>query len=782
MISNNTPTIFIILGGTGDLMRRKILPALFNLYKSKLLPTKFKVIGVARSELDDNSYRKYIVNILKDRKVKISEKSSFVKNFHYCRADLRNLKEYQCITGEVSAIDQEWRVCSNKLFYLAIFPELYKITLQNLAKSGLTKPCGPTEGWTRVLIEKPFGKNLKQTQALDALLGKLFKEVQIYRIDHYLGKDMVRNIINFRFSNNLFEGIWNNKYIEKIDIRLWETIGVEERGEFYDGLGALRDVGQNHLLQVLALTCMENPASFDPEAIRTKRAELLEKLCCLNKKEIINSTFRAQYEGYRKIKGVNPNSTTETYFKIKTYINSPRWQGVPIFLESGKRLKEARKEVVVTLKHPIPCLLCPPGISEHYKNQIQISWEPKEEIKVFFWSKKPGKTYQLERKYMGFSLREIKKRTQYVQEYEQLLLDAISGDQTSFVSTREVSAMWSFVDPIVVAWQKNLVPLHYYRPNTLDIIKVAQKALEPKPIFRKKTFLPRKIGLIGLGKMGMNMALRLKEKGWQVIGYDKKLKSSENIKVVDSINKLVDSLPKPKIIWLMVPAGKPVDETIAELYHLLNRGDIVIDGGNSFYKDSIRHYQKLNTKGIKFVDVGVSGGPEGARNGACLMIGGKKETFVFLEDLFKDLAVENGYQFFEGYGAGHFVKMIHNGIEYGMMQAIAEGFTILKNSKYKLELNKVAEVYNNGSVIESRLIAWLKEAFDIYGENLKDVSGKVAHTGEGEWTVNTAKEMDLKVKIIEGALEFRKQSSKNPSYTGKILTALRNRFGGHPIK
>jgi 6-phosphogluconate dehydrogenase len=642
------------------------------------------------------------------------------------------------------------------------------------------------------LVEKPFGKDLKTAKELDELLGKLFKEVQIYRIDHYLAKEMVRNILNFRFSNNLFEGIWNNRFIEKIDIRLWETAGVEQRGAFYDGVGALRDVGQNHLLQMLALVCMENPGSFERDAIRKKRADLLRQLCCLSRNEIRSFTFRAQYQGYRKIEGVKQDSETETYFKIRTFIDSPRWRGVPIFLESGKKLGEVKKEIMVTLRHPIPCLLCPPGTEEHYKNQIQIAWEPKEEIKVYFWAKKPGEKYQIERQAMNFLLREHDKRLQYAEEYEQLLLDAIAGDQLSFVSTQEVMAMWKFVDPIVQAWQRNVVPLYFYKKNTLEPVEAAKLKFQNDGFL--KTFLLGKektIGMVGLGKMGFNMAQRLSEKGWKVVGYDKKIKNQKSkiknqkeievINVVGSLQELVRRLPRPRIIWLMVPAGNPTEEVISQLEKLLDKGDVVIDGGNSYYKDSARRFKKLKGKGIHFVDVGVSGGPAGARYGASLMIGGDEKIFRKIEPLFLDLATEDGYQFFPGAGAGHFVKMVHNGIEYGMMQAIAEGFTILKNSGYKLDLQKVADVYNHGSVIESRLVSWLKEAFELYGQDLKKVSGAVVHTGEGEWTVKTAKELGLKTKIIEGALEFRKKSAKNPSYTGKILTALRNRFGGHPV-
>ena len=284
--------------------------------------------------------------------------------------------------------------------------------------------------------------------------------------------------------------------------------------------------------------------------------------------------------------------------------------------------------------------------------------------------------------------------------------------------------------------------------------------------------------------MGGGISKRLTEKGWRVIGYNR---TPGELSTVSSIKELAEKFPSPKMVWIMVKAGEPTNQMLKELMKYLKKGDIVIDGGNSFYKDSIKRHAKLKKLGIGFLDVGVSGGPSGARNGPCLMIGGDLAIFKKAEFLFGDLALQSnsgqakGYEFFPGAGAGHFVKMIHNGIEYGMMQAIGEGFNILKKSSYKLNLKKVADIYNNGSVIESRLIGWLGKAFDLRGENLDKVSGSVAHTGEGEWTVKTAKELKLAVKIIEESFKFRVLSEKNPSYTGKVVSALREQFGGHKV-
>lgn len=298
------------------------------------------------------------------------------------------------------------------------------------------------------------------------------------------------------------------------------------------------------------------------------------------------------------------------------------------------------------------------------------------------------------------------------------------------------------------------------------------------------------IGYFGLGKMGFNMVLRLIEKNYDVIACNR---SPEPVKEAGkagantayTCSELAKHLKPPRLVWIMVPAGKPVDDVIfgeGNLVNLLEKGDTIIDGGNSFYKDAIRLGKELEKKGIGFLDAGVSGGPGGARNGASIMVGGDKNIYKKFEPLFKDLTVKNGYGYMGPTGAGHFVKMVHNGIEYGMMQAIGEGFEIMKKAPFTLDLNKVAEVYSHGTVVESSLIDWLKSAYNQYGEDLEEISGSVAQTGEGLWTIQTAKELGVPSPIIEGSVNFRKESEKNPSYTGKVLSALRNQFGHHEVK
>ncbi|MES2088219.1 MAG: decarboxylating 6-phosphogluconate dehydrogenase [Patescibacteria group bacterium] len=292
-----------------------------------------------------------------------------------------------------------------------------------------------------------------------------------------------------------------------------------------------------------------------------------------------------------------------------------------------------------------------------------------------------------------------------------------------------------------------------------------------------------KIGYVGLGKMGLNMVLRMQEKGYSVVAYNRseapRIEAKKaGIPVAQSLQELVSKLSKPRTVWLMV-SNSAVDEVLTEVSKYLERGDTVIDGGNSFYKDSIRRAGELKKKGIEFLDAGVSGGPKGAREGACIMVGGKREVYEKYEKLFKDLVSPKALGLMGKAGAGHFVKMVHNGIEYGMMQAIAEGFAIMKKSDFKLDLEQVADLYNHKSVVESRLIGWLASGFKKYGTDLGEISSTVGHLGEGEWTVQAGKELGIPTPVIEASFQFRVASAKNPSYTGKVLSTLRNQFGGH---
>jgi len=756
----STQTTLVLFGATGDLVAKKILPALLNLFRKGKLPPKLSIVAFGRRDLTDTTFREYVQEILVKRGESVDDATTaaFLDLFLYHRGQFDAVADYASLAKR---LDRE----SSYLYYLAVPPDLDAMIFDGLRASGLAKEQEGS-GFRRVIVEKPIGVSAETAEAIEAVLCKTFRESQIYRIDHYLAKEMVQNILSFRFSNSLFEQSWNARMIEKIEIRLWETLGVETRGPFYDGLGALRDVGQNHLLQMLAFVTMDQPQNFDAAAIRARRAEILGCLDVLSRDEVAAYTRRGQYEGYRAIEGVVPDSMTETFFKIRAELKTDRWRGVPMLMEGGKRMGETRKEIVVTFREP-------------HRNIITFRLEPTEGISIEFWSKKPGLDYDVEKRQLDFLLRETGSRSQYVEEYEKLLLDGFLGDQTLFVDKDEVKAMWRYIDPIIEGWGKNLVPLETYAPDTSEIAA--------KPFARSMTKPKKELAILGLGKMGGSMAKRMVEQGWRVIGWNRTHAVAEDlakdgVEPAASFDDVVRMTTGPRIIWLMLPAGAATDEALfgpEGIAQKLSAGDIVIDGGNSYFKDAKPRAEKLSAMGIHYLDCGTSGGPGGARRGACLMAGGDRKVFEEIEHLFRDFAAPGSYQFFDGHGAGHFVKMVHNGIEYGMMQALAEGFEVMKQSDFQLDLNRVTDIYNHGSVIESRLVGWLASGFAAYTTELESISSTVAHTGEGAWTVQTAKEMGIDLPIIEGSLEFRKQSEANPRYAGKVLSALRNQFGGH---
>lgn len=312
------------------------------------------------------------------------------------------------------------------------------------------------------------------------------------------------------------------------------------------------------------------------------------------------------------------------------------------------------------------------------------------------------------------------------------------------------------------------------------------RLVEMVRILQNKNKAIMEIGYIGLGKMGSAMVELLLEKGYGVHAFDVNMEARDRVKhlgakVAGSIGEITGQLEERRTIWIMVP-HQFVNDVISEVVPNLSEGDVIVDGGNSPFAESVRRGKELEGKGIKFLDVGVSGGPNGAAKGACMMIGGDRDLFVQYEQLFKDLTVEDGYGYMGGAGAGHFVKMVHNGIEYGMMQAIAEGFSIMKSTKdFNLDMKDIARVYNHGSVIESNLMGWLESGYQKYDEDLDKVSGSAAASGEGEWTVKAAHELGIPDKVIHESLNAREATQKNPSYQGKIISMLRNQFGGHDI-
>jgi len=455
------PTLIVIFGATGDLSTKKLIPAIFDLYNESMLPETFKVVGFSRGKRTDEEFRAFARGAIlaKGHKHTSARVRDFVEHLHYHSGFFEDAEAYLSLGEHFIDLDKKFGGCSNKLFYLAVPPVSYEPILQNLADSGLTIPCSNKEGWTRVLLEKPFGNDIETAIKLDKMLGLLFREEQIFRIDHYLAKETIQNMLAFRFSNVLFEPTWNSEYIEKVEIKLLETAGVEGRGAFYDQLGALRDVGQNHILQMLAAVAMENPGKLASETIRARRAEVLGSLAPVRKSEIAERTARGQYKGYRDAKGASPRSRTETYFRIEARINNERWRGVPFFLESGKKMGEKKTEVNVYFKKTGSCL-CPPDAEQHHQNILTFRIQPDEGISVLFWAKMPGFADVLEPRKMSFLYKQSEQDRELADAYERVLYDCIRGDQTLFTSTDEVLAAWKFITGIIEKWET--VPLRTY--------------------------------------------------------------------------------------------------------------------------------------------------------------------------------------------------------------------------------------------------------------------------------------------------------------------------------
>ncbi len=451
-------TVVVIFGITGDLSARKLLPAFFSLWKAGKLSPQFRIVGFSRRPFTNEEIRGQLESSLKlNKQSSPEERAEFLSLIQYKQGIFDDPSSYKSLAEELLQVDKELGTCSNKLFYLAVPPTLYTPIIENLAQSGLSIPCGGDKGFARVLIEKPFGNDLTTAEKLDELLGKLFDESQVYRIDHYLGKETLQNILTFRFSNTLFEPLWNHKHIEKVEISLFETNTVDGRGEFYDKVGALKDVGQNHLLQMLALVAMQTPKDFSCAEVRQERANVLKELMVVSEGNV-----KAQYEGYSEEVGVSSTSETETYFKITTNIDNSRWSGVPFILSSGKAVGESKTEIKVYFKDPDPKSFLPKQFPGQEVNTLTFRIQPNEGIEILFWVKVPGFDKKIEPRKLAFNYADSD--LSIPDAYERILYDCIVGDQTLFPSTTEILSEWKFIEDAIV--ELNKLPLQSYKIGT----------------------------------------------------------------------------------------------------------------------------------------------------------------------------------------------------------------------------------------------------------------------------------------------------------------------------
>jgi len=455
------PTAIVIFGGTGNLAETKLLPALFDLYTQKLLPPVFTIIGLSRKELSHEEYREFVRARILAKKSGVSEDelSAFCAQVRFSSGSFDDTASYRNIAEELTQFDASIGQCTSKLFYLAVPPNLYSGIFEKLKESALMALCDGVGSWSRLLVEKPFGSDLTTALKLEKQLCESFKEEQIYRIDHYLAKDAIENIIALRFANSILSDSWNGTKIESIALRLFESQDVSTRGAFYDEIGTLRDVGQNHMLQMLALLIMHPADIHSASAVRASRLAALRSL-------IMHDTdvrVRAQYKGYRETSGVAKESQTETYFKIESHIDSESWKDVQVTLESGKALATSRTEAVVTFR-PIDRCSCAAEPEVHtHTNVLRITFSPEQSIRLTMWVKEPGFTFRLVERELVLARHEGE-IFRSPEAYERVLYDCIVGDQTRFVSGDEVVAAWNFITPILDSFKD--VPLHEYRKGS----------------------------------------------------------------------------------------------------------------------------------------------------------------------------------------------------------------------------------------------------------------------------------------------------------------------------
>ena len=457
--------VIVIFGASGDLTKRKLMPSLFELYRKGLLPYKFAILGIGRSDYNDESFREK-VNISiklfsKTKPVNAKMLREFLKKIFYEEMDPNKVKSYKTLKERLDNLDELVRGNRNFIYYMASPPGLYEVITTNLAKQGLNKQ-GDGEGWKRIVFEKPYGVDLESARALDAHIHQFFNEEQIFRIDHYLGKETVQNILAFRFANGIFEPLWNRNYIHHVEITAAENIGIEDRGQYYDSAGALRDMVQSHLLQLMSIIAMEPPSKFEARAIRNEKFKVFESLCPILPDNVPNQVVRGQYmestirgekiAAYRKEKKVDKKSKTETFVAMKLFIDNWRWGGVPFYIRTGKRLPTRITEVAIHFKKTPHHLFTRQYPTRYNDNQLFFRIQPDEGILLRFGMKMPSAGYNIKSVNMDFHYKDLGE-IEFPEPYEQLVLDCIKGDASLFTRADAVEACWALVNPILKAWQ-----------------------------------------------------------------------------------------------------------------------------------------------------------------------------------------------------------------------------------------------------------------------------------------------------------------------------------------
>ncbi len=454
------PCVLVLFGAAGDLTKRKLIPALFNLVKAKLLPDSFAVVGVSVDDLGVEDFRNQVSEFLPAGAGGTEDLQWFRERLFYERGDFADPNTFSKLRESLGKLDIDYHTEGNYLFYMATAPRFFGQIVQQLGKAGLS--VQENRCWRRVVIEKPFGHDLESAKALNREIKSVLQENQIYRIDHYLGKETVQNIMVFRFDNAIFEPIWNRRYIDHVQITNAETVGVERRGGYFDTAGTLRDMVPNHVMQLLTLTAMESPVSFQPDAVRNEQAKVLHSLLHLNSEDVLQRSVRGQYgegilggervPGYRSESGVAPESRTETFVAMKLNIDNWRWAGVPFYLRTGKRLAQRHTEIAIQFKRMPFELFRNAPFHKLHTNTLVIQIQPVEGISLSFGAKIPGPLLRVGSVDMSFEYSKYFGADAYT-GYEVLLYDCMIGDATLFQRADMVEAGWSVVDPVLDVWR-----------------------------------------------------------------------------------------------------------------------------------------------------------------------------------------------------------------------------------------------------------------------------------------------------------------------------------------